>query len=276
MIYAFILAFVLIIVTKRIDRKSFIPIAAAVVCCIVFINGPVYSAMGINPGNPREALSVPIQQISRAVSNHKEMISDEEKEEIELYLPFDSLEWLYNPRFADPVKEQFRSYNYVSDKGRFIILWLNLMKRFPIDYINAFLELNIPYWYIGADTIDPYSQRTYIETNIREIACFPVSQTRKTTNLLEYYELFASFSALRNQSFLLSLPFSISVPIWLILFGVMIFLRLNKGRYLAVYAVFSLADIYGWTGEQLQVYLSDLRCVSVFAAPYVVHRCIEG
>lgn len=238
MIYAFILAFVLIIVTKGIDRKRFIPIAAAVVCCIIIVNGPAYSAMGINPGNPREALSVPIQQISRAVSNHKEMISDEEKEEIELYLPFDSLEWLYNPRFADPVKEQFLSYNYVPDKGRFIILWLNLMKRFPIDYINAFLELNIPYWYIGADTIDPYSQRIYIETNICEIACFPVCQTRKTTNLLEYYESFASFSALKNKSFLLRLPFSISVPIWLILFGVMILLRLNKGRYLAVYAVF--------------------------------------
>lgn len=245
MIYAFILTSLLMIILRRTERKKLLAASIAVVCCIVIIDGPVYSAMGIGPGNPGEMLSVPIQQISRAVSRNKPAFSDADKEEIDLFLPFDSLDQLYNPRFADPVKGMFRSDNYSNYRGRFVKLWLSLLKRFPLDFINAFAELNIPYWYIGADAVDPYSQRIYIETQIWEIDAFPVSRISRAPKMLEYYESFASYSALKDRLFFIRLPFSLSAPIWLILVCIMIILRRNncrdsrnKGRFLSCYLIF--------------------------------------
>ena len=232
MIYVLILSFILIIVKKREYRKELAAVFIISVYGYLLINGPVYDRMGVESGNPGEALSVPIQQISRTVIENGEKLSEKEKQVIDYFLPFDSIESLYNPRFADPVKSKFKSQYFSTHKKEFADLWIQLFKKYPAAYINAFLDLNIPYWYIGASSVDPYSKRAFIETANYKLDFYNAERTSRAPALLNYYELFASYSLFANKSAYMAMVYSIALPIWLILFCITVMIRLDRRRFI--------------------------------------------
>ena len=233
MLYALVLSDVFFVLLKRKYRKEMLFISIVSVSAILMINGPVYTAMGIGPGYSRESLSVPFQQIARTAVNHE--LTEEEKSSIDRFLPYDELESLYNPRFADPVKAEFRSEYYDSQdshKTEFIRLWLALLKKYPLDYINAFAELNIPFWYIGASSVDPVSQRMFIESGIYYRDYYPITRSSIAPPLvLKYYQAFATYGI---TAYIppVSVFLSIALPIWLLLFCMTMFIRRQKSEYI--------------------------------------------
>lgn len=109
-----------------------------------------------------EKLSIPITQISNVYVNKNKSLSEEEKQLILTYIPTAEN---YNPCFADSVKDDFNDERFIENKGEFMRLWWQLFLREPVCYINAFLSLNINFWYPGTVYPNPYSSSEYIETN---------------------------------------------------------------------------------------------------------------
>ena len=165
-IYAFLVISLLILFVYK---KQLLNISILFICPLVLfyvINGPVYHLMGLSEGNKREILSVPIQQIGYVVKNHSDEINDYTLNNVNRFIKVDIIKEKYNLRFADMIKTSFNTDSYEKDRKSFWNLWYSLLKKYPKDYINAFLELDIPYWFIEASNIDPYANRVYLEDGI--------------------------------------------------------------------------------------------------------------
>lgn len=186
--------------------------------CFFFIDGVLYGAFGIEKGDNREILSVPIQQIANVVTMDEESLTNEEKAQIDQYLPYDAIKESYNPRFADPVKQSFQTDTFNEDKAAFFRLWFHLFTRYPGNYLNAFLSLNLPYWYLDAYAIDEYAKREYIETFIYDYDSigYTFERDSKLPWLYERYEKLASYQRLGRKPIIANI-FSLSMPFWLTL-----------------------------------------------------------
>lgn len=218
MVYALIPAILLMLVLYRKYWKTFLLWLTCILLGYGLINGPVYTLLGIGEGNVREMLSVPMQQISCVIIEHKEELSEADLAEAGRFLPVDSLNELYNPRLADPVKIHFNTGNFQADKAGFIELWLRLLIKYPLDYVDSFLNLNLPYWYPDANTNDEYSQRAYIETYIypEESSGYKVTRDSKLPFLFNIYERCASYLLYDTMPLVANL-FAISTPVWILI-----------------------------------------------------------
>ncbi len=182
------------------------------------VNGPIYDSLGVQNGDKKEMLSVPMMQIASVAYHNGDYLEDGIKTEIDKFIPYDQIEEKYNPRFADPIKDVFCTTSYEENRKEFYGLWGKLFIRYPHVYLSAFLDLNLPSWYQDARAIDPYACRAYIETYALDTEYYPMERQSKLPWLLEhYYEKAANFE-LFVQKPLISTFFLISTPIWLVLF----------------------------------------------------------
>ena len=237
MVYALIVATIFMMLFVRKYWKNILLWHAIIVLTFSIINGPIYNALGIKDGDSREMLSIPIQQITYIVAHYEDSFSQEEIQQINEYLPFEDLQRLYNPRLADYAKITFNTENFEDNKSAFFQLWFDLFLKYPDEYIVAFLNLNLPYWYINANTIDEYAKRDYIETYIMEssVTNYEVVRDSKIPWLYEQYELYAQYKFTENTP-IISAFFSISTPIWLLLFTATVLIALKRHDCITILA----------------------------------------
>ena len=126
-------------------RKRTLVLTLAAGClagCLV--NGGLKAALHAESGSPREALSIPIQQMARSYSLHRDEMPEDLRADLELCLGGDVTD-VYDPHLADKVKKQV----YLKDTGRFIKSWLNILIKYPGDSFDAWLYTTEGAWYIG-------------------------------------------------------------------------------------------------------------------------------
>lgn len=131
-------------------RKYFKKLLVIYVLLIVFykiVNGPVLDILNVKPTLPSEALSIPIQQLSRVVATAQ--ISDDEYNEIREWIcaEQDVIREEYNPRLSDPMKKYFNNERFKEDKISFIKVWLKYLGKYPSVYVQSFLSNTYGYWY---------------------------------------------------------------------------------------------------------------------------------
>lgn len=107
----------------------------------------VLPALQVKPGSVSEAMSVPLQQIARALSNHHGDLHPNLVLEAESYFTEPEIWLRYEPIIADPVKYRFKTSMFEDDPGQFFRLWKNIGERCPVDYVEAFLHNNYGYWF---------------------------------------------------------------------------------------------------------------------------------
>ena len=218
MIYAVIVFAILSSFYLYKNNKKVLAAMVISILSVLIINGPIMDLCGVEKGNSREKLSIPIQQISLIVNRNKDKLDEETKSEIsKFFYDFDSLAELYNPRFADDVKELFYTEYYDENKMEFWNMYLQLLVKYPNECIVSFLDLNIPLWYQNSSSIDEYSNRDYIEINIFENV---FNRDSKLPALKQYYENIANYSYFAKIPNIINI-FSISTPFWLMLFCLM-------------------------------------------------------
>lgn len=161
---------------------------AAIVFSYFIIMKIITLTIDVTPSPVHEVLSVPITQISNVYVNKNESLSVADKQLILTYIPTAAN---YNPCFADTVKDDFNDEQFTENKDEFIRLWWQLFLREPVCYVNAFLSLNINYWYPGAVYPNPYSGNEYIETNRWEGEFLKIDVPFPT--LHKFYEGFAKY-----------------------------------------------------------------------------------
>ena len=227
-IYVFVVAALVFLLFFKGCRLRLTAVLAGALAAFLLINGPVFAALKVKKGNSREMFNVPVQQIALVVVRNEKKLTPKEVGKINQFLDYRKLKKLYNPRFADPVKCSYKFNENIGKEKDFIKFWLKLGLKYPKEYITAFLELNIPYWYMDADSVDPYAKRIYIETLAGSNEYYSVRRNSKLPFLYSRYEKVANYSAFQKLPVISNL-FSISTPIWAILFTA--FWLIFKKRY---------------------------------------------
>ena len=182
----------------------------------------IYPSIGVSEGNMKEMMSVPLSQISAVYQNEKDELNTEEKELIFKYIP--DVEQ-YDRFFADNVKSNFNTQAFHENKDEFVSLWCKLFRKYPGEYVQAFLSLNLPYWYPEMNSV-----REYIETD-NYSQDYPVIRKNLLPSVYHWYE-----EVSENRAKWMTLPgvrqlYSIGMPVWILVFFLIRFVVLKKRAF---------------------------------------------
>ncbi|MCM1056173.1 MAG: DUF6020 family protein [Firmicutes bacterium] len=142
--------------------KLFLLVLSGLISGILLLN-LLFHITGAEQGDRRELLSMPIQQLARVMVYHggvgvlpkdDNTLTDSEKALINDFI-LDEAYRDYDPHISDPVKRHTNTYVARYRMKEFIHIYLELLIKYPGDFLNAALETNAGYLYPG-DTSHAY------------------------------------------------------------------------------------------------------------------------
>ncbi|MDO5378984.1 MAG: DUF6020 family protein, partial [Clostridia bacterium] len=162
MIYAMIV-WTLVLFLNRRRMKRLCAAAAAIILLSQGINAGLGAMTNAAHGSVAEMLSVPVQQLARAMAVSPESFTQDDLDVMDKLFP-DKCYEDYTPSLSDPVKNHMNVELIQSDPLRVARLWLDVGMRCPNVYFDAFFNLTLPSLY-------PYSSykvaASYIEIEQR-------------------------------------------------------------------------------------------------------------
>lgn len=246
-IYIFVFSFpALLIVCRQYWKKV---LAVGIVCVFAWglYTGPVYGLLNIEKGSSAEMLSVPMQQLARAMIYASDELTEEERESIETYMPDYKR---YESRVADPVKDTFRGDIFDRDPVRFVKLWLQVGVKCPVVYVEAFLLENIGFWNPFMRYPDPGTYLAYIPYHSADLEQVGVSWDGQVfierNSLLPAAEvLYEKLTETGGYNRIpgVCLIYSIASAFWLIIAGIVYCIK--KKRYRMAAPFFLLIGLWG-------------------------------
>ena len=109
----------------------------------------------IPDGDPREALSLPIQQLAAVTNDHYRGIEENpiDPEDFALAEQLIPEEYLicYEEDTADPIKAGFQTEVFMKDPGKYISLYFRLFASSPRRFFEVFCNMNRPYFDLSAN-----------------------------------------------------------------------------------------------------------------------------
>lgn len=147
--YGFVLCLPFLLYFYRKKAKLVFPALAGIFLTAVIIKYPVMNACHVIQPDLIESLSVPTQQIAAVICNDREL-TNEQLSLIENVVDLTYIKDLYNPTYADNMKELVRAGNQeylAAHKSEFLKLWIKLGLRYPLDYLEAYKNQTYGYWY---------------------------------------------------------------------------------------------------------------------------------
>ncbi len=220
--YIFLITIPFIIIASKTFRVKAFLLCVAVAASYLLYTGPIYKALGVERGNDiREALSIPLQQMARAVNKNGDDMSAEEKNEVFKYIPEKAVN-SYQPHIADYVKNKFIKSEVKENVPDFIRLYFKLGAKYPKAYAEAFLSNSLGFWYPDAD----YQSETaiykfwYMEFENKtqyEAESIYVNRNSLIPKLEEFYENVAMGQTINKIPVLSMLTVSCGFPAWVML-----------------------------------------------------------
>lgn len=147
-VVCFMMLFALFVL--KIYWKKIFLIGLICVCFWGFYTNIVFEAFHITKTDMREMMSVPMQQMVRALLVNEGELSLEEKEYIQTCFPAYKN---YSPTISDNIKSTARMDIVQEDFGEFVKKWFDIGKKCPFTYLDAWLTLSCGNWY--PDTLYP-------------------------------------------------------------------------------------------------------------------------
>lgn len=147
--YAFLLAVPFLLFGFRHKARSVYPPLFTILLLAAVVRYPVMRAFHVEPPDFIESVCIPMQQITAVICNDR-ALTEEELSLIEEVVDLTYIHELYNPTFADNIKELVRAGNQdylVAHKKEFLKLWFELGLRYPGDYLTAYVNQTYGYWY---------------------------------------------------------------------------------------------------------------------------------
>lgn len=140
----------LFFLNKNKKRIAFLTgILISVIIYNSFVQPLIYKKIDLIDGSIREALSVPIQQLSLTIIKHGDEIDKEDKEFIEKIqnLSFAEIKEGYIPEMSDPIKNKFEYEPSKEDLSHYFKIWFKYLFKHPISYVDAYLNNFYGYFY---------------------------------------------------------------------------------------------------------------------------------
>ncbi len=147
--YAFLVAVPFLLFFFRKQKRQVYPCLLVTLLLCVLIKYPVMNHFQVTQPDLIESLCIPTQQIAAVLCNDRELTA-EERGLIENVIDLTYIKELYNPTFADNMKELVRAGDQeylASHKKEFFKLWISLGLRYPGDYLDAYIQQTYGYWY---------------------------------------------------------------------------------------------------------------------------------
>ena len=220
MIYALIPAVIVILVLcrkKGNTQKKILFLSVAVVIGFILVDKVLFGILGIPGPDLKEMLSVPIQQIGHAYTDHGDSFTEEEKALTDRYIGLENMPY-FSPRISDPLKRNFKTEEVKKDVKTFVSFWMALGRKYPDSYFLAYISLYSPYWYPRSKPSDSYSGSPYVETNITDDSYYSFERSGYLPGINMVYEHFAN----ESESILLSRSLSLWLTVLTLFFAVVL------------------------------------------------------
>lgn len=147
--YGFLLCTPFLLYFYRKKAKVMFPAMAGILLTAIIIKYPVMNSAHVIQPDLIESLSIPTQQIAAVICNDREL-TKQQLDLIENVVDLTYIKDLYNPTYADNMKELVRAgdQTYLSaHKDEFLKLWIQLGLTYPGDYLRAYISQTYGYWY---------------------------------------------------------------------------------------------------------------------------------
>ncbi len=147
--YGFLFCVPFLILCYRKQAKVMMPVIGATLLVAVIIKYPIMGTLHVTPPDFVESLSIPTQQIAAVLCNDREL-TEEQTALIQQVIDTTYIKELYNPTFADNMKELVRAGNpsYLEEhKWEYLKLWASIGCAYPPDYLQAYIDQTYGYWY---------------------------------------------------------------------------------------------------------------------------------
>lgn len=147
--YGFLFCVPFLLFAYRKQGKIMAPVIGSILLVAVIVKYPVMNFLHVTQPDLVESLSIPIQQIAAVLCNDREL-TKEQRSLIDQVIDTTYIKELYNPTFADNMKELVRAGtpSYLeSHKGEYLKLWASLGCAYPGDYLQAYIDQTYGYWY---------------------------------------------------------------------------------------------------------------------------------
>lgn len=146
-IHIIILSLPLLFLIKWKENKKILILFISVLIFYTSYQNIILPYFKVTNSSIRETLSIPFQQTARLAKYHEDKITEEEKKSIDKVLNYKTLKDRYNPKKADPVKNEFNKYSTKEDLQDYFKAWLSGFKKSPGTYISATINNTYGYFY---------------------------------------------------------------------------------------------------------------------------------
>lgn len=234
-IYIVVCILPFVILLGKYYRKQCALLFLVIIAGYFLLQKALLYGLNATEGSAEEALSVPIQQLTRVYYEHGENAFEEE--ELDLIYEGISAQELgaYNPFLSDNIKNVF-DYRIVQDnKKDFLFLWLKKGMQYPGEYINAFLDNTYQAWYPGTSVYDvPGGDEMYY---FAIKMCPGGDKDSKLPGLWDFYNRIATQHYYQRIP-VVRLLFSIGAMLWVAIFVCgYAYYRRNKALFVALLVV---------------------------------------
>lgn len=208
----------------------------------------VKKSLGYKPAPIASSISIPLQQMGRVMKELDSDLPEEEKNDfINIvgedhafnYFPYcvDDLKFDTEMLHSDFIEESIRQ-----NPKRFILLYLKWAKKYPKEYIDAFLVINNNYFYLK-NLYSPIGLHYYLYTENRWSDFFGIRIRTKSIlpDLKKHYNEIFLNNSFENNIFLKPI-FSMPYNTWFIIVG--FFILLYKKKYDLVLAFSIILGIF--------------------------------
>ena len=231
-LYAFVLVVLYyvgkkVIFRKVIDKQFVLLILGSIVLSVILSFG-LKTILKAESVSKNQFLSIPYQQIANVY--HKEYDKlDEDTIKFCKYILQDID--LYNIHIADDLKSSGRA---LANPVKFVATYINLLIRYPLDYINAFLQTNSGFLYVFDEstgylyTDDPSMRMGYLATFYWK--GYGVETQSKLPFLFNLYEYLFTYNNYLNI-YIIRPIFEYANYIWIILIIGMYFIQDRNGKF---------------------------------------------
>jgi hypothetical protein len=219
-------------------RKHWKRMGLLILICLglqLVYTGPVYGALGIEQGDPREMCSVLMQSAARAYNLDYLGLKEDEKEAFLSIIEEEGME-SYLSWFADPVKAYFDGEKFVENPVPFMKAWVSVGLRHKKVYMDAFLANTYGYWYPGNCIPESNSGKDYFEYYCKDFReDVNVTMESKLPALSEFYRKIGNKSAFEEFP-QVSWTFNLGTYTWILLFAILLLLYRRQYRELLLTA----------------------------------------
>lgn len=147
--YGFLVSLPLLLYHYRKKAGIFFPALLGMVFTAFVIKYPVMNSFHVIQPDLVESLAIPTQQIAAVLCKDRELTT-QQRQLIEKVVDLTYIKELYNPTYADNIKELVRAGDpsyLASHKRDFLSLYLTLGMTYPGDYLTAYRDQTYGYWY---------------------------------------------------------------------------------------------------------------------------------